>query len=89
MACGCGKKRQNTNNTSTAGNPPQLVTRRVVTPAQSRRVTPPHRPHTTLKYYLKAPDGTEQPYNTLAEAQQALRKHGGPKSGYVIEPRRT
>lgn len=46
------------------------------------------RPFNRMRYYVKAPDGTEEVYNTLAEAQEVLRRHGGPRSGYVVESRR-
>lgn len=99
MACGCGKK----NAAARAGGPSPAalgasaakgsarrtpVKTRVRQTAQEMPTQGSRRPYNPMRYYVVAPDGTEAVYNTLAEAQTILRRHGGPVSGYLVESRR-
>jgi hypothetical protein len=98
MGCGCNKNRFATGariaatapasgrTPASAARPP--VKTKVRSTAHQMPEADSPRPFNRMRYYVKAPDGTEEVYNTLAEAQAILRRHGGPRSGYVVESRR-
>jgi len=94
MGCNCGKKKAGVGSPAAArrvaatASPRRTPVRRVpsATARQMPTATAP-RPANPLRYYVIAPDGTEERYNTLAEAQTVLRRHGY-ESGYKVESRR-
>ncbi len=91
MGCNCGKRKGQ----GVAGVPAAalrasggpVVTRTVnqtaAAPQMPTRTS--SRPFSRLRYYVIGPDGQEESYSTLAEAQTYVRRNG---SGYRIESRR-
>jgi hypothetical protein len=55
--------------------------------ARERPTVASPRPANSLVYYVLGPDGFEETYRTLAEAQTVLRRFGH-GNGYKIESRR-
>jgi len=99
MGCGCGKKNASASPaarraaTAAAGRESRpAVTRRVrprkaTSAAKERPTRESQRPANPLRYFVISPDGSEEEYRTLAEAQTVLRRHGHGK-GYKVESRR-
>ena len=100
MGCNCGKKNASASPaarraaaaaSAKGGANPKTPVRRTVNRQSSvaRQAPTPDgpRPANSLVYYVLGPDGFEETYRTLAEAQTVLRRFGH-GNGYKIESRR-
>ena len=102
MGCNCGKKNASASPAArraavaasakgNGGANPKTPVRRTVKRRSSvaRQAPTPDgpRPANSLVYYVLGPDGFEETYRTLAEAQTVLRRFGH-GNGYRIESRR-
>lgn len=102
MGCNCGKKNASASPAArraaaaasqgaAASRVPvkrQVKTRQRATSAARQRPTrEAPRPANSLVYYVIGPDGFEETYRTLAEAQTVVRRFGH-GNGYRVESRR-
>jgi hypothetical protein len=99
MGCNCGKKNASASPAARraataasgrgAARTPvkRQVRQRTSSVARERPTATSQRPANSLVYYVIGPDGYEETYRTLAEAQTVLRRFGH-GNGYKIESRR-
>lgn len=76
---------------SRSAGQPTPVKRQIKPRPTARQMPEPSapRPFNPMRYYVISLDGSEEVFNTLAEAQVILRRNGGPKAGFRVEPRRS